>query len=157
VTSWLKYIKQRNNVKKIITHDLKDQQNSCSTVSKISKNGNTSIPKLGLNTLKNRRFLIYFRPALCFILMYNCGLTVCNKRICYVTLCNLQFSCHSVTQLLHTLCEFFSSVFCTKTDDKFEPIKDKICSYNCTPIIITVGLDDVLKRLNKLNVSQSYL
>jgi len=29
---------------------------------------------------------IYFRPALCFILVYNCGLTVRNKRICYVML-----------------------------------------------------------------------
>jgi len=27
---------------------------------------------------------IYFRPALCFIFVYNCGLTVRNKRICYV-------------------------------------------------------------------------
>jgi len=27
---------------------------------------------------------IYFRPALCFILVYNCGLTVRNKRIRYV-------------------------------------------------------------------------
>ena len=27
---------------------------------------------------------IYFRPTLCFILVYNCGLTVRNKRICYV-------------------------------------------------------------------------
>jgi len=26
---------------------------------------------------------IYFRPALCFILVYNCGLTVRNKWICY--------------------------------------------------------------------------
>ena len=26
----------------------------------------------------------YFRPALCFILVYNCGLTVRNKQICYV-------------------------------------------------------------------------
>ena len=30
---------------------------------------------------------IYFRPALCFILVYNCVLTVRNKRICYVMLC----------------------------------------------------------------------
>jgi len=30
---------------------------------------------------------IYFRPALCFILVYNCGLTVRNKRICYVMFC----------------------------------------------------------------------
>jgi len=31
-------------------------------------------------------FYIYFRPALCLILVYNCGLTltVLNKRICYV-------------------------------------------------------------------------
>ena len=28
-----------------------------------------------------------FRPALCFIFVYNCGLTVRNKRICYVMLC----------------------------------------------------------------------
>ena len=51
------------------------------------------------------------------------------------------------------LCEFFNSVFCIETDEKFEPIKDKICSYGCTPIIITE--DDVLKRLNKLNVNKS--
>ena len=51
------------------------------------------------------------------------------------------------------MCEFFSSVFCTETDDKFKPVEDKICSYNCTPIAITVG--DVLKRLNKLNVNKS--
>jgi len=51
------------------------------------------------------------------------------------------------------LCEFFSSVFCTETDDKFEPVKDKICSYDCTPIVITA--DDVLKRLNNLNVNKS--
>ena len=31
----------------------------------------------------------YFRPALCFIFVYNCGLTVRNKRICYVMLCRL--------------------------------------------------------------------
>ena len=43
--------------------------------------------------------------------------------------------------------------FCIETDDKFEPIKDKICSYECTPIIITE--DDVLKRLKKLNVNKS--
>ena len=29
---------------------------------------------------------IYFRPVLCFILVYNCGLTVRNKRICYVVM-----------------------------------------------------------------------
>ena len=29
---------------------------------------------------------IYFRPALCFILVYDCGLTVRNKRICYFML-----------------------------------------------------------------------
>ena len=29
---------------------------------------------------------IDFRPALCFILVYNGGLTVRNKRICYVML-----------------------------------------------------------------------
>ena len=34
----------------------------------------------------DRMSYIYFRPALCFILMYNCGLTVRNKRICYVML-----------------------------------------------------------------------
>jgi len=49
--------------------------------------------------------------------------------------------------------KFFSGVFCIETDDKFEPIKDKICSYDYTPIIITE--DDVLKRLNKLNVNKS--
>ena len=31
--------------------------------------------------------VIYFRHALCFIFVYNCGLTVRNKRICYVNLC----------------------------------------------------------------------
>ena len=37
---------------------------------------------------RNKYWLfIYFTPALCFILMYNCGLTVRNKRICYVMLC----------------------------------------------------------------------
>jgi len=30
---------------------------------------------------------IYFRPALCFILVHNCGLTVRNKRICYAMIC----------------------------------------------------------------------
>ena len=30
---------------------------------------------------------MHFRPALCFILVYNCGLTVRNKRMCYVMLC----------------------------------------------------------------------
>jgi len=30
---------------------------------------------------------ICLRPALCFILVCNCGLTVRNKRICYVMLC----------------------------------------------------------------------
>ena len=30
---------------------------------------------------------IYFRPALCFIFVCNCGLTVRNKRVCYVMLC----------------------------------------------------------------------
>ena len=34
---------------------------------------------------------ICFRPALCFILVYNCGLTVHNKRICYVVLCYVMF------------------------------------------------------------------
>jgi len=29
---------------------------------------------------------IYFSPVLCFILEYNCGLTVRNKRICNVML-----------------------------------------------------------------------
>ena len=33
---------------------------------------------------------IFFRPALCFIFVYNCGLTVCNKRICYVMLCYIK-------------------------------------------------------------------
>jgi len=59
--------------------------------------------------------------------------------------------CNAAETKADVLCEFFSSVFCIKTDDKFEPIKDKICSYDCTSIIITE--DDVLKRLNKLNVS----
>jgi len=31
--------------------------------------------------------IFYFRTALCFILVYNCGVTVRNKRICYVMLC----------------------------------------------------------------------
>jgi len=61
--------------------------------------------------------------------------------------------CSSAETKADTLCEFFSSVFCTETDDKFKPVEDKICSYNCTPIAITVG--DVLKRLNKLNVNKS--
>jgi len=30
---------------------------------------------------------LYFTPALCFILVYNCGLTVRNERLCYVMLC----------------------------------------------------------------------
>ena len=30
---------------------------------------------------------IYSRRTLCFIFVYNCGLTVRNKRICYVMLC----------------------------------------------------------------------
>ena len=34
---------------------------------------------------------ICFRPALCFILVYDCGLTVHNKRICYVVLCYVMF------------------------------------------------------------------
>ena len=29
---------------------------------------------------------MYFRPALCFIFVYNCCLTVRSKRICYVTI-----------------------------------------------------------------------
>ena len=29
---------------------------------------------------------IYFRPALCFIFVYNCGLTARNKRVRYVML-----------------------------------------------------------------------
>jgi len=62
-------------------------------------------------------------------------------------------TCNAAETKADVLCEFFSSVFCIETDDKFEPIKDKICSYDCTPIIITE--DDVLKRLNKLNVKKS--
>ena len=31
-------------------------------------------------------YVLYFRPALRFIFVYNCGLTVRNKRICYVML-----------------------------------------------------------------------
>jgi len=53
----------------------------------------------------------------------------------------LNVICISAETKADTLCEFFSSVFCTETDDKFEPI-----------IITTV--DDVLKRLNKLNVNK---
>jgi len=47
-------------------------------------------------------------------------------------------------------------VFCIETDDKFEPIKGKICSYDCSPIIkLIITEDEVLKRLNKLNVNKS--
>jgi len=44
---------------------------------------------------------LYFSPALCSILAYNCGLTVRNKRICYVMLCCRYFACmgHSSTGL----------------------------------------------------------
>ena len=35
---------------------------------------------------------IYFRHALCFIFVYNCGLTVRSKRICYVK----PMLCHTV-------------------------------------------------------------
>ena len=61
--------------------------------------------------------------------------------------------CSSSETKADTLCEFFSSVFCIETDEEFELLKDKICSYECTPIVLTA--DDVLKRLNKLNVSKS--
>ena len=33
---------------------------------------------------RNMYWLIYILDALCFIFVYNCGLTVRNKRICYV-------------------------------------------------------------------------
>jgi len=46
-------------------------------------------------------------------------------------------TCNAAETKADVLCEFFSSVFCIETDDKFEPIKDTICSYDCTPIIIT--------------------
>jgi len=38
------------------------------------------------------------RPKYCFIQMYNCGLTVVIKRICYVMLCrsSVEFSPHDV-------------------------------------------------------------
>jgi len=37
---------------------------------------------------------IHFRPVLCFILMYNCGLTVRNKRICYVVMLYIRGTSH---------------------------------------------------------------
>ena len=41
----------------------------------------------GHGTLASLLTFVYFRTALCFILVYNCGVTVRNKRICYVMLC----------------------------------------------------------------------
>ena len=43
---------------------------------------------------------LYFRPALCFILVYNCGLTVRNKRICYIMLPTVNFY-HSLYTMLY--------------------------------------------------------
>ena len=40
---------------------------------------------------QNMYSFMYFRHALCFIFVYNCGLTVHNKRICYVMLCSFHF------------------------------------------------------------------
>ena len=40
---------------------------------------------------QNMYSFIYFRHALCFIFVYNCGLTVRNKRICYVMFISFRY------------------------------------------------------------------
>jgi len=127
--SWLKYTKQPNNVKKIIRNKVKNQQNAVAKQYQIN-------PK---------KFWKYINSTT----KYTEKIGDLKKKDKHGNI----VICSSAETKADTLCEFFSSVLCTETDDKFEPIKDKICSYDCTPIIITV--DNVLKRLNKLNVNKS--
>ena len=45
---------------------------------------------------------IYFSPELRFILVYNCGLTVSNKRICYVIVKNAFTRASTLRMHVHT-------------------------------------------------------
>ena len=59
--------------------------------------------------------------------------------------------CTSAKSKADSLCSSFSSVFCNETDDDFEPIRDRTCFQECTPVIVTE--EDVLARLNRLNIN----
>ena len=61
--------------------------------------------------------------------------------------------CTSAKSKADSLCSFFSSVFCNETDDNFEPIRDRTCFQECTPVIVME--EDVLARLNRLNINKS--
>ena len=127
--SWLKYTKQRNKVKKIIRKDLKEQQNAVAQQYKTN-------PK---------KFWKYVNSK-----------TKHTEKIGDLKKKNEHGDteiCNSAKTKADSLCEFFSSVFSNETDDDFEPLNDKNCYHESTPVIIS--LDDVLKRLNKLNVNKS--
>ena len=51
------------------------------------------------------------------------------------------------------LCKFFSTVFCNEIDKNYEPLWDRICLKDCSPISVTE--EDVLERLSKLNINKS--
>ena len=112
-TSWLKYTTQRNKVNKIIRNDLKQEQNTVAQRYKTNPkkfwkyvNSKTKhIEKLGDLKKKDE----------------HGNIVICSAA--------------ETKADIGLLCEFFSSVFYIETDDKFEPIKDKICSYECTPIM----------------------
>jgi len=45
--------------------------------------------------------------------------------------------CSSAKTKAEVLCDFFSSVFCNKADNDFEPLKERLCSYESTLILIS--------------------
>jgi len=51
------------------------------------------------------------------------------------------------------LCKFFSTAFCNEIDENYEPLRDRICLKDCSPISVTE--QDVLECLSKLNTNKS--
>ena len=89
---------------------------------------------------------IYFRPTLCFILVYNCGLTVHNKCICMLLICsNLQDWRHEETVLLFlSVFNMSASINCLKImttlDDANKQHYITLCSNNASSKLLTVLL-----------------
>ena len=61
--------------------------------------------------------------------------------------------CNTAKTKADLLCSFFSSVYCNETDDDYGSLVTRPCFIESTPI--SVSEEDVLARLNKLNINKS--
>jgi len=127
--SRLKYTIQRNKVKKIIRNDLRVEQN---TIARQYKSNPKKFWKYVNSKNKQTEKIGDLK------MKDDQGKTVI---------------CNTAKTKADLLCSFFSSVYCNETDDDYGSLVTRPCFIESTPI--SVSEEDVLARLNKLNINKS--